>query len=191
MKHTLNWLKLFFLYTFDYQFIRIVFIYTSHKTCGPKFAVSLIHSDFLESIDTYNQDIMYCHIPTPWHNTVLKLKNGKYRVMRKDLLNNSKSLEYDQYNNPMHYIEEAVKSEKCDTVLEIPSVKSAYSAFPRYQRYVILFIVAFAGFIGPLSGNVYFPAIKNITDEFQLSDFIVNLSISLFMLIFAFAVSLN
>jgi multidrug resistance protein len=57
-----------------------------------------------------------------------------------------------------------------------------YSAFTRSQRILIVFIAAFAGFISPLSGQIYFPALNSIAASLDVSLELVNLTLTTYMI---------
>ncbi|KAI8799813.1 dityrosine transporter A [Cladochytrium replicatum] len=61
---------------------------------------------------------------------------------------------------------------------------------PKYsiaRRRFFLGLVALAGFLGPLAGNIYLPAMEPIRIELGVSVLLINLTVSLFMLTFALA----
>ena len=66
---------------------------------------------------------------------------------------------------------------------------SPYTAFPRPKRVFILAVVTVAGFIGPLAGNIYLPALPVLEHEFQVSAAAINATVSVFMAVFGFGVS--
>jgi pyoverdine/dityrosine biosynthesis protein Dit1 len=54
----------------------------AHKNCGPKFGIQLLASEdcfVINSIDDYQtprlDDVL--HIPTPWHNSIVKINEKK------------------------------------------------------------------------------------------------------------------
>ncbi|EAQ88648.1 hypothetical protein CHGG_05267 [Chaetomium globosum CBS 148.51] len=61
-----------------------------------------------------------------------------------------------------------------------------YSAFLLWRRRFILIIITVAGFFGPLAGGIYLPALPGLEHEFQASATAINISVSVFMLTFAF-----
>lgn len=63
-----------------------------------------------------------------------------------------------------------------------------YTAFSTQRRNFILFVVTAAGFFGPLSGGIYLPALNVLADDFNVSDNLINVSVSVFMLVFAVGV---
>ncbi len=65
-----------------------------------------------------------------------------------------------------------------------------YSAFSPRRRRVILGIVTAAGFFGPLSGAIYLPALPLFESIFSASATTINATVSLYMAVFAVAVSI-
>ncbi|KAE8353790.1 major facilitator superfamily domain-containing protein [Aspergillus coremiiformis] len=65
-------------------------------------------------------------------------------------------------------------------------VTPSYSAFSRPKRVLILTLVTVAGFLGPLAGNIYLPALPVIEKELHVSAAAINATVSVFMVIFGF-----
>lgn len=63
-----------------------------------------------------------------------------------------------------------------------------YTAFSTQRRNFILFVVTAAGFFGPLSGGIYLPALNVLAKDFNVSANLINVTVSLFMLVFAVGV---
>lgn len=63
-----------------------------------------------------------------------------------------------------------------------------YTAFTPWHRRHILIVVTIAGLFGPLAGGIYLPALPVLEDEFHASATAINVTVSVFMLTFAFAV---
>ena len=63
-----------------------------------------------------------------------------------------------------------------------------YSAFVPWRRRFILVVITIAGFFGPLAGGIYLPALPVLEHEFQASATAINITVSVFMLTFAFGV---
>ncbi|KNG87187.1 hypothetical protein ANOM_003763 [Aspergillus nomiae NRRL 13137] len=61
-----------------------------------------------------------------------------------------------------------------------------YTAFSRPKRLFILALVTVAGFLGPLAGNIYLPALPVLGNEFQVSAAAINATVSVFMAVFGF-----
>ena len=50
-------------------------------------------------------------------------------------------------------------------------------------------MVTAAGFFGPLSGAIYLPVLPILEDAFSVSASVINATVSVFMVVFAIAVS--
>lgn len=59
---------------------------------------------------------------------------------------------------------------------------SAYSVFGHRQRQFIVFMVACAGFFSPLSANIYFPALNSLARDLKVSNGMMNLSLTTYMI---------
>lgn len=70
-----------------------------------------------------------------------------------------------------------------------PQQETPYSAFPTARRRLVLGLVTAAGFLGPLSGTIYLPAIPLLAEDLGVSVVAVDATVSVFMAVFAFAVS--
>ncbi|CAL9737266.1 dityrosine transporter 1 [Monosporozyma servazzii] len=79
-------------------------------------------------------------------------------------------------------IDEDVETEKESTgeVKILP-----YSCFTKNQKYVIFLIIMFIGFLGPMSGNIYIPALPLLQKEFKTTTSVINATVSVFMGVFA------
>lgn len=70
---------------------------------------------------------------------------------------------------------------------EVKSVPLPYSALSSRRQTFILTIVTLAGFLGPVSGNIYIPILPQLEDVFGVSATTINGTVSVFMVVFAFA----
>ena len=57
-----------------------------------------------------------------------------------------------------------------------------YSVFTERQRQYIVFMVAAGGFFSPLSANIYFPALNSLSRELKVSNEMINLSLTTYMI---------
>nr|QFR37184.1 MFS transporter [Cyberlindnera americana] len=73
-----------------------------------------------------------------------------------------------------------------DTTQSSP-IHPAYSAFSTRRKASIIFIVTFAGFLGPVSGNIYIPILPQLKEVFNCSTTTINATVSVFMVFFAIA----
>ncbi|KAE8138592.1 major facilitator superfamily domain-containing protein [Aspergillus pseudotamarii] len=86
------------------------------------------------------------------------------------------------------------KEEQASSLVAIPEKSPAsavtqpppYTAFSRPRRVFILAVVTVAGFLGPLAGNIYLPALPVLEHEFQVSTAAINATVSVFMAVFGF-----
>ncbi|SCV03028.1 LAME_0H07140g1_1 [Lachancea meyersii CBS 8951] len=60
-----------------------------------------------------------------------------------------------------------------------------YSAFSERQTFIIFVVIVYIGFLGPLSGNIYIPALPILQNVFNLSATAINATVSVFMAVFA------
>lgn len=67
------------------------------------------------------------------------------------------------------------------------SPAAPYSAFPPAKRRFILVLVTMAGFLGPVSGNIYIPILPQLQQVFKCSETTINATVSVFMAVFAIA----
>lgn len=58
----------------------------------------------------------------------------------------------------------------------------AYSVFSDRQRKYIVFMVACAGFFSPLSANIYFPALNALSRDLKVSNELINLTLTSYMI---------
>lgn len=64
-------------------------------------------------------------------------------------------------------------------------IEPPYTAFSKRQVIVIFIIVVYVGFLGPLSGNIYIPALPILQRIFGVSSTTINATVSVFMAVFA------
>jgi multidrug resistance protein len=62
-----------------------------------------------------------------------------------------------------------------------------YTAFTKRKRLSILIIITLAGFLGPVSGNIYIPLLPRFEEIFDCSTTTINATVSVFMFVFALA----
>lgn len=73
--------------------------------------------------------------------------------------------------------------------VEVEALLPPYSAFSINRRRFILAVVTAAGFFGPLCGAVYLPSLRLFQKIFNTSEPAINGTVSLYMVVFAVAVS--
>lgn len=96
------------------------------------------------------------------------------------------SIDSDDYPSPPS-IDEAEQSLTQNATFTPPT--PPYSAFSINRRRFILGVVTAAGFFGPLCGAVYLPSLKLFQKIFATSETAVNGTVSMYMVVFAIAVS--
>lgn len=60
-----------------------------------------------------------------------------------------------------------------------------YTSFTWCQKLVIFAIVIFIGFLGPMAGNIYIPALPLLQQKFRVSSTTINSTVSAFMAVFS------
>lgn len=56
-----------------------------------------------------------------------------------------------------------------------------HSVFTRNQKRFIVFMAAWAGFFSPVSGNIYFPALNPLAEDLNVSNTLINLTLTSYM----------
>jgi hypothetical protein len=57
-----------------------------------------------------------------------------------------------------------------------------YSVFSKRKKQFIVFLVAWGGFFSPLSANIYFPALNTLASEMNVSNTLINLTLTSYMI---------
>lgn len=57
-----------------------------------------------------------------------------------------------------------------------------YSAFGKWEKRYIVFMVTWAAFISPTSANIYFPALNPLAEDLHVSNTIINLTLTAYMI---------
>lgn len=58
-----------------------------------------------------------------------------------------------------------------------------HSAFSKYEKIFIVVMITTAGFFSPLSGQIYYPVLPTLVDNYQLTHSLINLSITTYMIL--------
>ncbi|KAI9246070.1 major facilitator superfamily domain-containing protein [Phascolomyces articulosus] len=85
--------------------------------------------------------------------------------------------ENDSHENSTDNLEKELSSVK-DTSVEIKKGSEPHCVFSKSKRMVICLIVSYSALISPLSGNSYYPALPQISQEFDVSISLANLSVT-------------
>ncbi|KAL2137317.1 hypothetical protein VTI74DRAFT_5048 [Chaetomium olivicolor] len=69
-------------------------------------------------------------------------------------------------------------------VLEPPetSTQPPYSVFGVWEKRFIVLVVSIACFFSPVSANIYFPALNSLSEEYQVSTTLINLTVTVYMI---------
>lgn len=70
---------------------------------------------------------------------------------------------------------------KLQTIPTNASDKEVYSIHSKRKRMILCLLASSAGFLSPFTANIYFPALNNVKQDLGVSDELVNLTITLFM----------
>ncbi|KAG2218881.1 hypothetical protein INT45_003948 [Circinella minor] len=91
----------------------------------------------------------------------------------------------EQSENNVANIEKQCSSVKAET----PRVEEPHSIYSRSKKLTITLIVSYAGLVSPFSGTIYYPALPQISQEFNVSTSLVNLTVTVYMIFQALAPS--
>ncbi|GAB7366778.1 hypothetical protein MBLNU230_g0731t1 [Neophaeotheca triangularis] len=81
-----------------------------------------------------------------------------------------------------HRSSEDTNPQDLESLHTAPTNTPPWSIFKPNQKRFIVFMVALAGFFSPLSANIYFPALNTLAAEFNVSDSIINLTLTSYMI---------
>ncbi|CAI1924710.1 hypothetical protein SEUBUCD646_0D03870 [Saccharomyces eubayanus] len=99
----------------------------------------------------------------------------------------SPSLSAEKVNTKEEEEEVVIKSSNSQSKepSQKPPVDIPYTCFTKDRRLVIFGIIIFIGFLGPMSGNIYIPALPLLQREFDVSATTINATVSIFMAVFS------
>ena len=60
-----------------------------------------------------------------------------------------------------------------------------YSVFTKSQKIFIVFMASWAGFFSPVSGQIYFPALNALARDLHVSNSLINLTLTSYMVCYA------
>lgn len=66
--------------------------------------------------------------------------------------------------------------------MEASDSRQAHSAFGKYQKIFIVLMVTLASFFSPLSGQIYYPVLPTLVNNYHLTTALVNLTITTYMI---------
>lgn len=99
-------------------------------------------------------------------------------------------------SQPQQGVDQSITSDQSKTPVgdvrvcaQLPNQTSRYTALPLSRQRFILGIITIAGTFGPLAGNIYLPALPVLSREFKRTETEINITVTVFMVVFAFGVS--
>lgn len=67
------------------------------------------------------------------------------------------------------------------SIPESPDTDGIYSIFSKKEKIGIILIASWAAFFSPVSANIYFPALNDLATDLHVSDSLINLTITSYM----------
>ena len=139
-------------------------VFTRPTEKGPRLTLSSTETP--ESIDSHHST--YGHINTTF-DPELALVDDNIKVEKE-----------------LHDVELKTEVKGNDTVTTNRiSGHIPYCCFPKWRAVTIFMIIIFVGFLGPMTGNIYIPALPLLQEEFHVSGTVINLTVSVFMAVFS------
>lgn len=92
------------------------------------------------------------------------------------------SLESNSSQNQDNRSREDLNPQDLEFLQEATTNTPPWSVFTSKQKRFIVFMVAMAGFFSPLSANIYFPALTTLAEEFSVSNSVINLTLTSYMI---------
>ncbi|CCH59284.1 hypothetical protein TBLA_0B04480 [Henningerozyma blattae CBS 6284] len=108
------------------------------------------------------------------------LDGSNSKISTKIEIENKLSNEF-AYSTETEIEKQSVPEQAVPITEEIP-----YTKFTKAQQFVIFCIIVYIGFLGPMCGNIYIPALPILQEEFQVTTTTINGTVSIFMGLFAF-----
>ena len=123
-------------------------------------------------------------VDTPDEGIVFTTSRDKAEINKKLGANPQPTLKEFPYNVT---IDKSSKEESTSPVDEstADTPQLSYSCFTKGQALSIFAIIIFIGFLGPMSGNIYIPALPLLQTVFHVSPTTINGTVSAFMAVFA------
>ena len=78
--------------------------------------------------------------------------------------------------------QECQSSEDAEALRPVDSLGPPHSIFSKNKKRYIVFMVSFAGFFSPLSTSTYFPALNAIAADYKVSNTLINLTLTSYMI---------
>ena len=85
-------------------------------------------------------------------------------------------------DRPVNADQECQASEDAEALQPVGSLGPPHSIFSKNKKRYIVFMVSYAGFFSPLSASSYFPALNAIAAEYRVSNTLINLTLTSYMI---------
>lgn len=91
---------------------------------------------------------------------------------------------HDESSTATPHVEGKAKerAQDLEALATVPSNRPLYSIFTLNQKRFIVFMVAWGGFFSPLSANIYYPALNTLSRELNVSQELLNLTLTSYMI---------
>lgn len=112
--------------------------------------------------------------------------NNNEKVGDKQTTDSSNNVEYDSSEDSnLNCINDPEYNTKGLSEIEKSNNERPYTVFSTLQQNVIFAVIIFVGFLGPMSGNIYIPALPILEREFNVSTTTINSTVSVFIAMFS------
>ena len=130
------------------------------------------------------QDLVDDVINESW-DRVNQGNNDAGKQIFHDQVDSSPSLSAQKANTKEEEV--AIKSSNSQSTDPLADTREniPYTYFSKDRRLIIFGIIIFIGFLGPMSGNIYIPALPLLQREFGVSATTINATVSVFMAVFS------
>ncbi|KAJ9656137.1 hypothetical protein H2198_005193 [Neophaeococcomyces mojaviensis] len=91
------------------------------------------------------------------------------------------SVDYDDEGRPTPSSGEVAPA-PLQRIATSASVGPPFSVFSKNQKRFIVFMASWAGFFSPVSSNIYFPALNALAEDLNVSDTLINLTLTSYMI---------
>ena len=85
-------------------------------------------------------------------------------------------------DHPVNIDQEYRPSGDVEALQPVGSLAPPHSIFSQNKKRYIVFMVSYAGFFSPLSASIYFPALNAIAAEYKVSNTLINLTLTSYMI---------
>jgi MFS family permease len=96
------------------------------------------------------------------------------------------SSNHDQHHNNLERTltakDETTTSEAKQTLTTVSSAGPLHSVFTKNQKHFIVFMASWGGFFSAVSSNIYFPALNSLASDLHVSNTLINLTLTSYMI---------